>query len=45
MASQPLFSSSRRSPEATKKTAGRAMMAFADAEGHILEHPDLEMLG
>lgn len=24
---------------------GRAMMAFADAEGHILEHPELEMLG
>jgi hypothetical protein len=21
------------------------MMAFADAEGHILEHPELEMIG
>lgn len=28
-----------------KAKTGRAMMAFADADGNIMEHPELEMLG
>ncbi|MBL8785106.1 MAG: hypothetical protein JNJ59_09415, partial [Deltaproteobacteria bacterium] len=28
-----------------KPKTGRAMMAFADADGNIMEHPELEMLG
>ncbi len=42
MATEPLFKSRRTSP---RKSTGRAMMAFADSQGGIHEHPDLEMLG
>lgn len=42
MSQSPKFSARRdRKPAKT----GRAMMAFADAQGQVMEHPDLEMLG
>jgi len=44
MSNGPRFTK-RMSPTSSRATKGRAMMAFADEQGQVMEHPELEMIG